>query len=73
VKGVSRRQSARRLTSDSDGRTANEPTVSFLNAPVSLAFGTTGLRGLVKNITELEGSTSMSKLRSGIITHWWYS
>src|SRR5919109_3780542 len=31
------------------------PTVSFLNyAPVSLAFGTSGLRGLVKDITDLE-------------------
>jgi len=31
------------------------PTASFLNyAPVSLAFGTSGLRGLVKDITDLE-------------------
>ena len=31
------------------------PTVSFLNyAPVPLAFGTSGLRGLVKDITDLE-------------------
>src|ERR671923_2312931 len=31
------------------------PTVSFLNyAPVSLTFGTSGLRGLVKDITDLE-------------------
>src|ERR1043166_2690733 len=31
------------------------PTASFLNyTPVSLAFGTSGLRGLVKDITDLE-------------------
>jgi len=31
------------------------PTVSFLNyAPVPLAFGTSGLRGLVKDITDIE-------------------
>lgn len=31
------------------------PTASFVNyAPVSLAFGTSGLRGLVKDITDLE-------------------
>ena len=31
------------------------PTVSFLNyTPVPLAFGTSGLRGLVKDITDLE-------------------
>lgn len=35
--------------------TSIEPTTSFLNfAPVSLAFGTSGLRGLVKDITDLE-------------------
>ena len=32
-----------------------DPTISFLNyAPVPLAFGTSGLRGLVKDITDLE-------------------
>src|SRR2546430_7149396 len=31
------------------------PTASFLNyTPVALAFGTSGLRGLVKDITDLE-------------------
>jgi phosphomannomutase len=35
--------------------TSIEPTTSFLNfAPVPLAFGTSGLRGLVKDITDLE-------------------
>src|SRR2546426_12133813 len=32
-----------------------DPTISFLNyTPVPLAFGTSGLRGLVKDITDLE-------------------
>ena len=55
-----------------------EPLVShtapFLNyTPVPLAFGTSGLRGLVKDITDLEAYINVKGCAAIFIGHWRYS